>query len=102
MAVKRVKARNAKSARRKATSKNIKVVKVNLVGKKKKGVATYSVATSKKKKRVVKKYKQTGVRRSLRLDKMRKAKIPGWRRSKSGGKYFESQKNRSDIRGKKI
>lgn len=44
-----------------------------------------------------KKYKQTGS--SIKeIDKMLEAKKPGWRVSKSGKKYFENRKNRSDVR----
>ena len=42
-----------------------------------------------------KKYKQTGD--SIKeIDKQLMAKKPGWRTSKSGKKYFENRKNRSD------
>jgi len=44
-----------------------------------------------------KKYTQTGC--SIKeLDKQLEAKKPGWRISKSGKKYFENRKNRSDVR----
>lgn len=46
--------------------------------------------------------KQTGKRKSLHLDRLHKAKAVGWRKSRSGKKYYESRKNRSDIRGKRI
>lgn len=48
-----------------------------------------------------KKYKQTG-KSDLKFDKLLKAKEPGWRTSKSGKRYFEARKNRSDLKGKKI
>ncbi len=47
-------------------------------------------------------WKQTGIRKSLRLDRMRKALPPGWRISATGKLYFENRKNRSDRKGKKI
>jgi hypothetical protein len=50
----------------------------------------------------IKIYKQTGKRKDVHLDRMLPATIPGWRTSKSGNRYFEARKNRSDARGKKI
>lgn len=50
----------------------------------------------------VKKYRQTGVRKSVKADRMRKAKAPGRRKSKSGNYYVETRKNRSDVKGKRI
>lgn len=47
-------------------------------------------------------YKQTGKRKSLRADRQRKAKNVGWRKNVSGKVYFESRRNRSDMRGKRI
>ncbi len=47
-------------------------------------------------------YKQTGTRKSIKADRQRKAKLPGWRISKSGRRYFENRKNRSDKKGKRI
>jgi hypothetical protein len=47
------------------------------------------------------KYKQVG-KSDVKLDKCFKAKPPGWRISKSGKKYFENRKNRSDKVGSKI
>ena len=44
----------------------------------------------------LKKIMQTGSS-DLARDKMRKAKKVGWRVSKSGKKYFENRKNRSDV-----
>lgn len=46
--------------------------------------------------------KQTGKRFSIKRDRARKAKPPGYRISKSGKRYYEARKNRSDRRGKKI
>lgn len=46
--------------------------------------------------------KQTGSRKSLKLDRLRKAKAPGRRISKSGNRYRETRRNRSDVRGKRI
>lgn len=43
------------------------------------------------------KYKQTG--HSIKeIDRQLRAKKPGWRVSKTGKKYFENMKNRSDVR----
>ena len=51
MTIRRVRARSAKSARRKAKGKNTVVTKVNYIkGSAKKGLKTYSVITKKKKK----------------------------------------------------
>lgn len=36
------------------------------------------------------------------IDRMLKAKPPGWRTSKSKKRYWESRKNRSDQLGKRI
>jgi len=49
----------------------------------------------------VKTIKQTGRRKSLRLDRMRKAKPPGKRVSKRGKVYYETRRNRSDVKGKR-
>lgn len=46
--------------------------------------------------------KQTGRRKSKRLDRMRSAKPPGKRKSKSGNTYYETRKNRSDRKGKRL
>ena len=46
--------------------------------------------------------KQTGTRKSKRLDKMQKAKVPGKRRSKSGKRYTETRKNRTDKKGTRL
>ena len=55
-------------------------------------------AANKKKADTDKVYPQTG-RSISRYDRMRSAKAPGWRVSKSGRKYFENRKNRSDVPG---
>lgn len=49
----------------------------------------------------IKIYKQVG-KTDISIDKLYKAKLPGWRKSKSGKRYFENRKNRSDKRGKMI
>lgn len=54
---------------------------------------------TKKGKRTV---KQTGTRKSVAQDRARKAKPPGKRISKTGKKYYESRKNRSDKKGSKL
>lgn len=41
-------------------------------------------------------YRQTGKRKSVVADYSRRAKPPGYRRSKSGRLYYEARKNRSD------
>lgn len=51
---------------------------------------------------VYSKKKQTGKRISLEADKKRKALPPGKRISKNGKIYYESRKNRTDVRGLKI
>jgi len=48
------------------------------------------------------KYKQTGVRKSIKADRKRKAMQPGVRVSKSGRKYTETRRNRSDRKGSLI
>lgn len=40
-------------------------------------------------------YRQVG-KSNRRADRKRKAKPVGWRRSKSGKRYFENRRNRSD------
>lgn len=45
---------------------------------------------------------QTGKIKNLKEDKLRKAKLPGKRKSKSGKIYYEYRKNRSDRMGKRI
>jgi len=50
----------------------------------------------------IKIYKQTGKIKDIHLDRMLKAKSPGWRISKTGHKYFETRKNRSDKKGSRI
>jgi len=52
------------------------------------------MARKKKRGRLV--VKQSGKRKSLHLDRMRKAKHPGYRISKSGKLYYENRRNRSD------
>jgi hypothetical protein len=47
-------------------------------------------------------YRQTGTRKSLHADRLRKAKPVGVRRTASGRRYVETRKNRSDIKGKRI
>lgn len=43
-----------------------------------------------------KKYKQTG-KTTKEVDLKYSAKKPGWRKSKSGKRYYEARKNRSDV-----
>ena len=45
---------------------------------------------------------QTGTRKSVAQDGARKAKPPGQRTSKTGKKYYEGRKNRSDKKGSKL
>jgi len=47
-------------------------------------------------------YKQSGERKSLLLDRVLSAKKPGYRKSKTGKKYMETRKNRSDMKNKRI
>lgn len=49
-----------------------------------------------KKKAPVKQYGSSDKKR----DQERAARAPGWRKSKSGSKYYERRKNRSDVKGK--
>jgi hypothetical protein len=42
---------------------------------------------------------QTGTRESVKLDKKRKALPSGKRRSKTGKVYWETRRNRSDLKG---
>ena len=50
--------------------------------------------------RVLKKVNyQTGKRKSVKKDKARKALAPGKRVSKSGRIYWETRRNRSDLKG---
>lgn len=44
---------------------------------------------------------QTGKRKSLSSDRKRKAMAPGKRRSSTGKIYWETRRNRSDLRGRK-
>lgn len=43
---------------------------------------------------------QIGARKSVSADKKRKAKAPGKRRTAWGTVYWETRKNRSDLKGK--
>ncbi|HQP71636.1 MAG TPA: hypothetical protein PLP90_03090, partial [Methanoculleus sp.] len=45
--------------------------------------------------------RQTG-RSNLTRDRQRKAMLPGKRRSASGRIYYETRKNRSDLRGSRV
>jgi hypothetical protein len=45
---------------------------------------------------------QSGKRISVSRDRSRSALPVGWRVSKTGNKYFESRKNRTDMHGKKL
>lgn len=45
---------------------------------------------------------QTGKRKSPARDRARKAKLPGKRRSKSGKRYYERRRNRSDMGKKRL
>ena len=47
-------------------------------------------------------WKQTGKRKSIRQDRLRKAKKVGRRRSKSGKYYIETRRNRSDKKGSRL
>lgn len=47
-------------------------------------------------------YSQSGSRKSVKADRVRKAMRPGHRISKSGNLYFENRKNRSDKKGSKL
>lgn len=44
---------------------------------------------------------QSGSRKDLRQDRMRKALPPSKRMSKNGNIYYETRRNRSDLKGKK-
>ena len=46
--------------------------------------------------------KQTGMRKSVKMDRARKAKAPGKRRSKSGRVYTETRRNRSDKKSSRL
>lgn len=50
----------------------------------------------------MKTYKQTGSRKSIKIDRKIKAKAPGWRISKSGRRYKETRRNRSDKKGSRL
>jgi len=45
---------------------------------------------------MAKKPKQTG-KTTIAIDKLLKAKKPGWRKSATGNWYFENRRNRSDV-----
>ena len=45
---------------------------------------------------------RTGSRFDRKRDYQRKAKRPGYRRSKSGKVYYEARRNRSDARGSRV
>ena len=49
----------------------------------------------------IKRVKQVG-ETTIWIDRLLDAKLPGWRTSKKGKRYFENRKNRSDAKGKKI
>ena len=56
--------------------------------------------TAKRKPKVISVYKyQTGTRKSVKVDRKRKALPPGKRMSKTGRKYTETRRNRSDKKG---
>jgi hypothetical protein len=55
----------------------------------------------KKTKIIYSKNKQTG-KSNTKMDKQKKANLPGKRISKAGNVYYEYRKNRSDKKGKKI
>ncbi len=55
-----------------------------------------------KKPRVVKVLPQTGKRKSVEKDRKKKALAPGRRISKTGRKYTETRRNRSDKRKRRI
>ena len=52
--------------------------------------------------RTIRTMKQTGTRKSLHLDRQRKALPPGRRISRSGRRYTETRRNRSDRKGTNI
>ena len=57
----------------------------------------------KSKARTVKRYGyQTGIRKSIKRDRARKAKPSGRRVSASGRKYTETRRNRSDAKGSRL
>jgi len=45
---------------------------------------------------------QTGQRKSIKKDRQLPAKLSGKRRSESGNIYWETRKNRTDLKGKRI
>jgi len=46
--------------------------------------------------------RQVGVRKSIKADKRYKALRPGKRVSVNGNEYWETRRNRSDLKGKRI
>ena len=57
----------------------------------------------KRKPKVLKSVKyQTGKRKSVSADRKRKAMLPGRRRAKSGKKYTETRRNRTDRAGSRL
>jgi hypothetical protein len=51
--------------------------------------------------RTIKVLEQTGTRKSLHKDRQFKAKLPGERISATGNIYWETRRNRSDVKGKR-
>ena len=56
----------------------------------------------KSKSKLLKRLPQTGKRKSITADKARKAGGSGKRVSATGNKYWETRRNRSDQKGKRI
>ena len=56
----------------------------------------------KPKSKLLKRLSQTGKRKSIKADKARKADGSGKRVSATGKKYWETRRNRSDKKGKRI
>ena len=54
------------------------------------------------KRKLIKLKKQTGTRKSVKADRRIKARPPGIKIAKSGRKYTETRKNRTDKRGKRL
>lgn len=76
--------------------------KVRIVRKRKSRRATMTKAIRNRpgygKGRTVKVAKRrTGKIKSVKRDRARKAKKPGWRRTKWGTRYYEARRNRSDV-----
>ena len=55
-----------------------------------------------KKTKILKVLQQTGKRKSVKIDRKRKALLPGRRVSASGRTYTETRRNRSDRKGSKL